>query len=229
MIAHQVSNCAAIEKVVNVGVAVEQGCANIVYALTPKPARVRCGEALLAVFNNFGRDEASHCLSQDELAIAGFREIGLAFSTRIVLVHSHNFAEVAQLHPNRQVHCEISKVIVKKGNPRLNGMRHRELVLHYQEAVEECFGLKVKRTVDVILRTPKLHPRTVEHIAKNVSSIKCFYVRPNWLEHAPNGVIGNKPLPEIVVPVDVLLEVRVNGGSIIAPRIASKEFISACA
>ena len=74
-----------------------------------------------------------------------------ALVARLVLVDPHDLAQVVQLEANRAAHREVDEIVVEERHARLEAVRHAELVLDHQQAVQKGLGLEVQRVVDVVL------------------------------------------------------------------------------
>src|SRR5579875_817295 len=96
MLAEQGFHLATVEHVIDARLRAEQAAPHVVDRLAAIPARVRSGEALLEAVGDLGRDVALHELAQDELAVAGLREVARRLRTRLVLVEPYDLLEIAE-------------------------------------------------------------------------------------------------------------------------------------
>ena len=74
----------------------------------------------------------------------GFFKIGSSLRTWLILIESDNLSEISQLRAGRQSHSEVNEIIVEKGHPRFQTVRHAELILDDQQAMEKglCFEIQ---------------------------------------------------------------------------------------
>ena len=207
---------------------VDQPAPHVVDALAAEPARVRSREPLLLGLSDLRRDVAAHRLAQQQLAVARALEEALGLRPGLVLVEAHDLGQVAELEPHRHALRELDQVVVEERHPRLEPVRHRQLVLDHQQAVQERLGLEVERVVDVVLRARELSRR-----ARRTRRGRCRARRPRpssaaiGREHPLERVLGQQPLPEAVVLVDVVVEVVVHDGAVVAPGIAAEQLVAA--
>jgi len=71
-------------------------------------------------------------------------------------------------------------------NPRLQPVRHAQLVLNDEQSVQKRLGLEVERVVDVVLRAPKFVVVSKKHICGQMSRVH------TWLHLVPHR--AEKPL-----------------------------------
>ena len=133
-----------VEHIVDARPGIHQPAADEIDALALEPAGIRSREALFGPLRDLARNVAGHHLAQEQLAIARLREVALALTAWFVFVEAHGLGEVAELGTRRQPHGEIGEVVVEERHTRLQPVRHRQLILDDQQAVEEGLGLEIE-------------------------------------------------------------------------------------
>ncbi len=170
---------------------------------------------------------ATHHIAQDRLPVLGAFEVFGRLVPGFVFVDFCGCGEVLQLERHRATHRKVDQIVVHEGHPGLEAVRHAELVLDDEEAVEKRLRLKIEGVVDVVLGPTKAHVTGAVDVAKDVSCPYVLHVAPDRGKRAFDLTIGNEAVPIHVVLVDVVLEVATGACAKITPGIAGKQFVTA--
>src|SRR5262249_42921284 len=135
------------------------------------------------------------------------------------------FSEIAQLSASRKPHGKFGQMVVEKRHTRFKSMRHGQLVLDDQKAVEEGFGLEIEAVIDVILRPGERCSVLVEHTSEDVPRDDIADVVPDRRQYLLAGVLRQQPLPEREVLINIVFEVVIDDCTVVAPRIAAEQFV----
>ena len=104
---------------------------------------------MIEVIGNFLIARGVHLETAGLLARGGLAVLALVVEPArhlpgLILVHPDNLGKVPELHGRRQVHGKIDQIVVEKGYPVLQPMRHGQLVLHDEQSVQESLGLEIE-------------------------------------------------------------------------------------
>src|SRR5262245_52866742 len=80
--------------------------------------------------------------------------------------------------------------------------------------------------VDVVLRPGQRRRMLVEHTAEDVAGVDVVDLAPNRRQNLPPSTLRQKALPEVKVLVDIVLEVIVDHGAVVAPRISREQLVA---
>src|SRR3954454_17197085 len=100
-------------------------------------------------------------------------------------------------------------------------MRHRELVLDNQQAVQKGLCLKVKGVTDIVFRSGQFSGVMREHTAKYGQRIGLMPALEGSGQRR-KGVARHQALPGLEVKRGIVLEAVIVGSPEITPRIARK-------
>src|SRR5579884_2104109 len=215
-----------VEELVDPGLRVAQEPVQILDALAAEPARVGGAEALLLAGGGAGRQHALHRLPQDELAVVSRRLEEMPFP-RNVFVDAQGSCERRHLERSGEAEREFDELVVEEGDASLERVGHAQLVLHDEQAVQERLELEVERGVEVVV--PALEPTgpAVKGAAEDiVRRVVPELPQDGTVEEIRFLLVGNEPLPEGVIPAQVVLAV-VGDGRVVPPRVAAEELVAA--
>ena len=88
----------------------------------------------------------------DRIVEIGFLKIFRLLAAGLVFVDPDHIDQVVQFQVHRATHREIDQIVVEEWYARLQAMRHAQLVLDHQQAVQEGLALEVQRVIYVAFR-----------------------------------------------------------------------------
>ncbi len=122
---------------------------------------------------------------------------------------------------------ELDEVVVEERNPVFEAMGHAQLVLDDEQAVQEGARLEVQRVVDVLLGRAG-HVAIGQLSAKDRDGVDVAQLAPHrWSEEAGTHFVGYQAAPEGVVLRDVVVDVLIDDGAVVAPGVPGKQLVAA--
>ena len=172
---------------------------------------------------------AAHHVAQNLFAVISLLEVMATFVARFIFIDLEHFGQIVQLQANRTLHGEVHQIVVHEGDPVFQAVSHAEFIFHHEQTVQKCLSLEVKTMVDVVLWTVEHVVVVCEHIAKDIASPNAFDIIGYWGEHPFEQSVVYQTLPVMIVLIYILLEILAVGGTVIAPGVTTKKFITTTA
>ena len=191
--------------------------------------RVGPGEALLDLVGDRLRDVALHHLAQQQLAVARALEVALGLRAGLVLVElARPRSRSRSFSAHGHALGEVDEVVVEERHAALEPVRHAQLVLDDEQAVQERLRLEVERVVDVVLGRVSAGAVSGTRRGRCRSCAGRATSSPDvGAKSRCRTAFGHQPLPEAVVLVDVVVEVVVDDRAVVAPRVAGEQLVAA--
>ena len=95
--------------------------------------------------------------------------------------------------------------------------------------MQEGFGFKIERVIDIVFGSRQLIGVALENIAEDITRPHAFHGWPDRRKNLLDRLVGDQPLPVEIIFVDIIFKIVINDGPIITPRIAAKQFVAATA
>src|SRR5579884_1005689 len=215
-----------IEELVDAGLGVAEQPVEVLDALAPEPARVGRTEALLLALRRRGRQHALHRLAQHRLAVGALGAEELALPDR-VLVDVHRLGQRGDLEEGREPQRELDELVVEKRDAGLERVRHAELVLDHEQAVQKGPELEVEGGVEVVVTGFEPPGPAVEDATKDVvRRVVAELAQDRVVEEQLLLLVWHEPLPEGVVAPQVAVSVALCGTREVAPGVAAEELVA---
>src|SRR5215831_8082690 len=103
-------------------------------------------------------------------------------------------------------------------------MGHAELVLDHQQAMQERLQFEVEGGIDVVTAAVKSPCPPVEDATEGLKSgVSTDSATSLGIEELLLMIIGNKPLPELIVALEVFFTSNAVQSPIVPPRISTEQ------
>src|SRR5206468_2358925 len=132
------------DKVIYARIVMAQKVIDVFNALAAEPGGIRCGKALLGARGNIVRNQFTHGLSQDDLAITLRLSLVQAALRRFVFINLWWVQQVTQFVTRRNFGGEFHQLVIRKWYARLDGVSHAYFVFDDKQAVQKCLKLEVE-------------------------------------------------------------------------------------
>ena len=208
---------------------VAQQPVDVVDALAAEPARVRRAEALLGARGHVRGEQRRHRLAQDGLAVGRVALVQQPFagsfsSTRGACSRSRSLSAARQRAARSR-----RRSLSRNGTRVSSECAMLELVLDDEQAVQERLQLEVERRVDVVLGRRRVPPCQPSKTARKTSNVERSPCRARHVGREERGLVlvGDEPLPEVVVAAGGSRPASALSAAVVAPRVAGEQLVAA--